>query len=101
MPFVIENAQIFENLLHFARWGNQVGDPEMMRARSLLEAAARHSHNPGLVDHVHAVDKVGLFALFLRLCNKLFAEMDPRESIHRPFDVRTADVLHAVERLSE
>jgi hypothetical protein len=27
--------------------------------------------------------------------------MDPRESIHRPFDVRTADVLHAVERLSE
>ena len=97
MECIVERLKIIKDLLHAARWVDQVGDAEVVGAFLLSKARPRHSHDTRLVHHLHAVDEVGLLALLLCTVNELLREVHAREAIHGALDLRARHLVHIVE----
>lgn len=98
LPLRVEVVQFLENRFHFLDWGHEICDSEVVGARLLMEATARHGHDPRLVHHVHAVQEVRLDALRVGIVDKLLREVHAGESVHSTLDLRARHVLHVVER---
>lgn len=94
LPLVVEIVQLLEDSLHLLDGGDEVGDSEVVSAGFLLETTAWHCHDSGLVYQVHAVQEVGFAALGVGLSDELIREVDPRETVHRTFDLSACDILH-------
>ena len=101
MEFIVEGGEVLKDLLHVARWVDQVSDTEVICALLLSEAWSGHSHNTGLVNHLHAVDEVGLLALLLCTIDKLLREVHAREAIHSALNLRARHLVHIVEGFSK
>ena len=97
LPLVVEIVQLLEDGLHLLDGGDEVGDSEVVGAGFLLETTAWHCHDAGLVNHVHAVQEVGLATLRMRLVDELLREVDAGESVHGTFDLCAGHVLHVTE----
>ena len=97
MELIVEGSKVLKDLLHKASWVDQVGDAEVIGVILLSEAWSRHSHDAGLVHHLHAIDEVGLLALLLCTIDELLWEVDTREAIHSTLDLRARHLVHIVE----
>jgi hypothetical protein len=75
LPFFVELNKLAEYFLHATGRSNQVRYSEMVRSRGLAKPTARHSHNSGLFNHVHAIFKVGLNTFSLALVNEFLGEV--------------------------
>ena len=58
VEIIIEFLQVLKDLLHVARWVDQVSDAEVVRALLLAETRPWHRHNPSLINHLEAVNEV-------------------------------------------
>ena len=93
MELVIKLPKVFEFLLHLLVRPDQEGDAEVVGALPLLEATARHQHNPCVFEHLHAVEQVGLSIGGLDHCLR---ELHRWESVHGAFYLLAAHILHGV-----
>ena len=97
----IELTEAIEHFFPLLGRRDQVRDAEMVRAISLSKATARHRHNSRLVDHLHAVQKVWLFASGQRFLDELLREVNLWERVHGTLDLRTGHVVHRIECIRE
>lgn len=63
----------------------------------LAKTAPWNRHDACFIYHLHAVEKIRLFALSLRIVNKLLWEMDLRKRVHRTLDFGTTYIFHLVK----
>ena len=90
-----------KHLLHAGSRRNQISDPKVVSARHLTEAASRHGHHACGLEHIHAVHKIGLLALFRALIDELLREVQSGESIHSSLNLRARNIGHLIESLSQ
>ena len=97
VEFIIELFQVIQHLLHMTSWIDQVGDSEVVSALLLPETGPWHGHNSRLVYHLETVNEVGSLAKLLSLIDELLTEVDLREPVHGPFNLRARHLLHIIE----
>ena len=101
VKFVVKFPQCIQDLLHAARWCNQVCDTEMIRTWFLSKTAAWNRHDACLVYHFHAVKEVRLFTLCLSFLNEFLRKVDLWECIHRALDFRASYILHRIKGIRQ
>jgi hypothetical protein len=99
VEFLIEDFEVLKSSLHFLGWADQVSYSEMVCVLFLAEPRPRNCHDTCLLDHIHAVQKVGSNSTFLSFSYSALREVDLRESIHGSLDLGACDFLHLVESL--
>jgi len=101
VELVVELLEVLEDLLHMGGGVDEIGDAEVISVLLLSEARPWHRHDPRLVHHLHAVDKVRLLALLVCLVDEALREMNFRESVHGALNLSARDIFHVIEGFSE
>ena len=73
MELVVELLQELHPLLQPRLGKDQHGCPKVVGAGPLLEAAPGHQHDSGVLQHLHAIEDIGLTS---RGLNRLLGELD-------------------------
>ena len=101
MELIVELFEVFKNAFHVTCRIHQVCNSEVIRPSGLSETRTWHCHNSSLIDHLEAVDEVRRLALLFGILNELLREMDLWEAVHGALNLRTRDLLHVIEVVSE
>lgn len=79
MKIFVKFSKSLHDLQHLVFRIDQSGDPDMMRARCLLEPGAWYNDNAGRIERLKAIELVRRESLFLRGLDGTLAEVDARE----------------------
>ena len=97
VELVVELLEAFEDTLHFRGRVDQICYSEMVGSWLLTKSTTWDSHNACLINHLHTIEEIRLFALPQRFFNEFLGEMYSREPIHSSFYLGATDLLHVIE----
>ena len=97
VELVVELLEAFENTLHFRGRVDQICYSEMVSSWLLTKSTTWDGHNACLINHLHTIEEIRLFALLQRFFNEFLGEMYSWEPIHGSFYLGATDLLHVIE----
>ena len=97
VELVVELLEAFEDTLHFRGRVYQICYSEMVSSWLLTKSTTWDSHNACLINHLHTIEEIRLFALLQRFFYEFLGEMYSWEPIHSSFYLGATDLLHVIE----
>ena len=97
VELVVELLEAFKNTLHFRGRVDQICYSEMVSSWLLTKSTTWDGHNACLINHLHTIEEIRLFALLQRFFNEFLGEMYSWESIHGSLYFSATDLFHVIE----